>query len=306
MKHVVFGIILLFATTTVLAQTPTPPPVEEGSDRTNEMELQEARRALAEAARRIAELSAVEADRIVRQFDFERVTMPRVRLGIVVADGEGHTDGVQVASVSEGGPAATAGLAAGDLLLEINGHSLAAGAERVQPPVGRIRDALAEAEPGQVVRVRYRRGRQNREASVTLEEASRAPMAFRFGYGDGPRRVIEVPPMPDMPSITMLRPLGDYEFVRVNEQLGRYFNTDKGLLVVRVGSDNPLTLEAGDVILAIGDREPQSPTQAARILRSYEPGDKVTIRIMRQRRAQTVEVTMPHPTRVSWLESWPG
>lgn len=270
--------------------SPMPPPEEPGA---HIDELEAARHALAEAARRVAELSAGEADRLIRRFDIERVTVPPVRLGIVVAADAEHRDGVTVGSVDDGGPAASAGLMAGDLLLEIDGVSLAAGGDGARPPVQRIHAALAEAKPGDSVAVKYRRGRRTHDASVTLEASPHAPLAFRFRHGDGAHRTIEVPMPPDLGALARLRPFGHYELVRVSPALGAYFNTDRGLLVVRAGDHNPLTLRDGDVILAIDGREPESPMHAARILRTYRPGERISLEIMRERRQQTVEATIP-------------
>jgi S1-C subfamily serine protease len=274
----------------------TPAPEERGADRIPESELAEARRALAEAARRVAELSVSEADRVVREMDFQWVTAPRVRLGVTIDE---HEAGIAVASVAPDSPAAAAGLRAGDVLTELNGRPLTPADGHRQFPVMRIREALEGVDPGDEVTLKYRRGRQNRTATVTVVEAPRGIGTFAFGSGDG-RRMIEIPGLPPLPPMAVLRPMGDYEFVRVNESLGRYFGTERGLLVVRTGDDNPLGLREGDVILNIGGREPSSPTQAARILRSYEPGESLTLDIMRDRERMTLEVTVPHPARTGW------
>ena len=55
-------------------------------------------------------------------------------------------------------------------------------------------------------------------------------------------------------------------------------------------------LQDGDVIQAIGGREPQNGRHAMRILRSYQPGETVDLRILRDRKAQTVRLTVPEQT----------
>lgn len=302
-QTVLLGMLAAMPLAPAYADDPMPPPTEEGADRDLERELAEARRALAEAARRVAEISAREAERFVREMEFGWVTAPRVRLGVTVDGSADHTEGVVISGVSEGGPAAAAGLRAGDVLVEVNGQSLAATEERTRPAVLRVREALAEVDPGAEIAVRYRRGSRTRSADVTVvaaPEAPRAPREFVFGMGDAPRTLVEIPGMPPMPAIA-LRPLGDYEFVSVDAELGRYFGTESGLLVVRTGEENPLGLRAGDVILNIGGREPRSPTQAARILRSYEPGETVELDIMRDRERMRLSVEVPQPVRTGWL-----
>jgi S1-C subfamily serine protease len=81
--------------------------------------------------------------------------------------------------------------------------------------------------------------------------------------------------------------------VTLTPQLGRYFGVDKGVLVVRGATDGDFRLEDGDVILSIDGREPTSGSHATRILGSYQPGEKVTIKIMRDHKAMSVETTIP-------------
>ena len=90
--------------------------------------------------------------------------------------------------------------------------------------------------------------------------------------------------------------LGDMELATLTPQLGRYFGTDKGVLVVRAPKD--FKLEDGDVILAIDGREPTSGSHATRILGSYQPGEKIAIKVMRQQKTVDVETTLPERGRV--------
>lgn len=277
---------------------PMPPPSEKGSDtRDDSRELEQARRDLAEAARRIAELSTREADRVMRDFDFHHVGIPRAFLGIVVDGRKDNRDGVAVREVSADGPAAKAGIRAGDVLVEIDGHSLAVDEDGRMPAVMRIYEALDGTDPGDEAKVTYLRDGRTAEATVVLGESDSGPVAFSFGFGDAPHSVIEIPPMPHLPAFWPPRPHWNLELVSLSEALGEYFGTDAGLLVVRAPADNPLTLEDGDVIRRIDGREPRSPTHAVRILRSYQPGEKVTIEIVRKRRERTLEVTLPEDDR---------
>jgi S1-C subfamily serine protease len=91
----------------------------------------------------------------------------------------------------------------------------------------------------------------------------------------------------------LLEEWGDAEFVTLTPGLGRYFGTEKGVLVARAPEDATLGLKDGDVIVSIGGREPQNNRHAMRILRSYQPGEAVEIRILRDRRAQTLRASIP-------------
>jgi hypothetical protein len=83
-------------------------------------------------------------------------------------------------------------------------------------------------------------------------------------------------------------PWGDLELVNLNQDLGDYFGTKEGVLVVKAPSDSSLPLRGGDVILSVGGRKPTSPSHAMRILRSYEPGETVSIDIVRKQKRTTL------------------
>src|SRR5690242_5844557 len=85
------------------------------------------------------------------------------------------------------------------------------------------------------------------------------------------------------------------ELVSLNSDLGDYFGTHDGVLVVKASEDSLLPLKSGDVIVSIGDRKPTSPAQAMRILRSYDTGETVNIEIMRHQKRQTLSWKVPSP-----------
>jgi S1-C subfamily serine protease len=87
--------------------------------------------------------------------------------------------------------------------------------------------------------------------------------------------------------------LADLELATLTPQLGRYFGTDKGVLVVRAPAGGALKLQDGDVILAIDGREPTSGSHVTRILASYQPGEKVILRIVRDRKTVNLEAILP-------------
>jgi S1-C subfamily serine protease len=85
----------------------------------------------------------------------------------------------------------------------------------------------------------------------------------------------------------------DMQLATLTPELGGYFGTDKGLLVLRGPGKDSLKLRDGDVILDIGGRAPTSPEHALRILGSFEPGEKLTITVMRKQRRETLTVDIP-------------
>ena len=67
-------------------------------------------------------------------------------------------------------------------------------------------------------------------------------------------------------------PLGDLELAPLNPDLGQYFGTTDGVLVIRAPKDGTLGLKGGDVVQAVDGRKPAGPSHLMRILRSYDQG----------------------------------
>jgi putative serine protease PepD len=91
----------------------------------------------------------------------------RAALGITaetVADTSGQPAGVGVVKVTPGGPAAKAGIQAGDVVTSVGGTPT--------PSVDALVSALATRKPGQTVQVKYSRNGTVHTASVTLTSLS--------------------------------------------------------------------------------------------------------------------------------------
>jgi hypothetical protein len=79
----------------------------------------------------------------------------------------------------------------------------------------------------------------------------------------------------------------------VNERLGRYFATERGVLVLDAREDNAYGLRPGDVILSVEDTEVDAPSDLMRALREVEPGDEIRLAIKRERADETLNATVP-------------
>ncbi len=275
----------------LLAGTAAAAPAGD-EEATPEERLQDAQRRLEDAAREVAELSGEAAGpRAFREFDVLVRGPRRAMLGVNVGGAEPNGGGVRVDGVSPGGPAAEAGVKAGDVIVAIDAKPVATGRELVR--------AMEAIEPGEKVELGLERDGKPLELSV---EARPLDRTFFVGTPGVPA-LSAMPALPAMPHVEelpfhgdvhwLLGGWGDAEFVTLTPQLGRYFGAGKGVLVARAPDDASLGLQDGDVIVAIGGREPQDGPHAMRILRSYQPGELVEIKILRDRRTQTLSAKVP-------------
>ena len=262
------------------ADTPAPAPGTARTDKDNreiERQLETARKNLEQAAQDVARLSSELSTHTIDQF-MPMFAPGRSILGVQVeraADGTG----ARVREVSPGGPSAEAGIRPGDVIVALNGTTLTHDVE----PSRQVRDIMRGVKPDSRVSVRVMRDSKARDFTVT---ARASPPVFATTHG------FDMWDAPDM-QVTFNRPLRDLELVTLTPGLGSYFGSDKGVLVVRAPADGSLKLQDGDVILAIDGRQPTSGSHATRILGSYQPGEKITLRVLRQRKALELDAVLP-------------
>jgi hypothetical protein len=261
---------------------------------------------------------AAQADTAGREHRLERadedpliriVMNRRARLGIKVNLQARATDslGAYVESVTPNGPAAKAGLRSGDVITKLDGQSVLSGGRvaedadaRQSLPGLRLIELAARLEPADTVPIEFLRGKDRKTVSVITENE---PDDFGPGHPGRPFTMRFFRPGMDhdrMPVSGMMDmgpdrfeflsggPLGDLELAPLNPDLGQYFGTTDGVLVIRAPKDGTLGLKGGDVVQAVDGRKPTSPGHLLRILRSYERGETFKLDVLRNRKRETV------------------
>src|SRR5262249_25766852 len=136
-------------------------------------------------------------------------------IGVQLESAE-DSSGARVREVSPGGPAAEAGIHTGDVVVAVNGTAIV-GAD----PARQVVRIMRGVKPDSHVAVRVLRDGKPQE--FTVNARSGPAFAFDFNLND----------LPDLQGAFMFhRPLTDMELATVSPQLGSYFGTDKGVLVV--------------------------------------------------------------------------
>lgn len=235
------------------------------------------------------------------------VTQRRARLGVTVDLRASDSDsiGATLSAVTPGGPAAKAGLKSGDIVTRIDGKSLTASdnfrreIDQSLPGV-RLVEYASRLRPNDTISVEYRRGGTRHTASlVTGDEVLTLEV-----FPDGGEFSMQVPR-----GITLQRtpfrgtirgeqlpggamayslafgggPLADLELAPLNPDLGQYFGTSEGVLVINVPGESSLGVKGGDVILSVDGRKATSPNSLLRVLRSYDEGESFRLDIMRNK-----------------------
>ena len=260
----------------------------------------------------------MEMGKVRQRFKF--ATQRRARLGVTVNLRASANDsiGATLESVTPGGPAATAGLKSGDIITKLDGKSLTANAGE-QPgmeeslPGLRLVEIAAQLKTKDTVSVEYRREGVRKTASlVTGDEA----VSFEFpeagierGMLMGPEGRMRIERMlpksanghfefgPGSGAFAFAygSPWMDLELAPLNSDLGQYFGTSEGVLVISVPKESSLGLKGGDVILTIDGRKANSPSSLLRIMRSYDAGESFKLELMRNKSRMSVTGKLDRP-----------
>lgn len=232
---------------------------------------------------------------------------PRLGLKVSLQAQESDSIGARVDAVSPGGPAAKAGLRSGDIITRLDGSSvMTAPDEGSYPgrslPGLRLIELAARLAPDDTVAVEFRRGTDRK--TVSLVTAGDPMPGFRTGPlppGSNPPpnfdAMRQMGPDPEIENLDIRLPrmallfggeLSELELAPLNPDLGQYFGTSDGILVINAPKGSALGLRGGDVVLSVDGRKPASPSHLLRILRSYDRDESFKIDIVRNRKRETV------------------
>ena len=281
------------------------------------------------AAQRVQVYDAPRSDGVTRAPGMGVMTYTTSRRAVIgvtidMRPSDNDTLGATLSGVTPGGPAARAGLLAGDVVTKFNGTVLAdrgrrsadAEDEDQSGPAVRMLELAARMSPGDTVSVEWKRDRErNRRTARIVAEAAAGVLAgigpdfrvytdegpgrFKFNFDGGPRRMIELQgQLENLPGFEALRgmngdhvflrvggPFGGVQFAPLNADLGRYFGTSEGILVLETPDTSAhVDLKGGDVILSVDGRKPAGVEQLMRILGSYDDAETVNFDVMRDKR----------------------
>jgi S1-C subfamily serine protease len=301
------------------AETAPAAAAQPGGQAQLEQRLDAARQRLDAAAQEVAELSAQLGGPMQDRMLFTRRIGPgRALLGVQVdPDSKG---GAKVLEVSPGGAAAEAGIRAGDLIVMLDGTDL----RKAEAPARELVERMRDLKPDAKVKVEVLRDGRKQDFQLTprpMPPMFTAAMPISpgsagirvpfpegatviggrlgplgpegIGADEGPVTVLRTEPGGNVFFERRGGDFGGMELATLSPQLGAYFGARAGVLVVRAGEHLATPLHDGDVIVAIDGREPTSAAHATRILRSYQRGEKLSLKLLREKKAVTLDVTLP-------------
>ncbi len=181
--------------------------------------------------------------------------------------------GVRVEAVEKDGPADKAGIKEDDIILKANGEKVRNSQVLV--------DIISELAPGVEVKVSLHRDGKAQEVKAVLgkrepkEKIVREMQKKKYVFGSGAFLGIRL--------------------LELDSDLAPYFSVkaDEGVLIMSVEKDTPAAkagLKAGDVIVKMGEKEVQAPTDIHEALAGLKKGDKITVSVIRHGKKETIQV----------------
>ena len=200
--------------------------------------------------------------------------------------------GAEITMVDQDAPAGKAGLKEHDVILDFDG-------QRVES-IEQLRRMIHETPAGRMVTIGYSRDGQVSSMKVQLADRASAEAKAYVVPVPMPRVEVHVPriEMPAIQIVTMSGSRAGLLVSNVTPQLGEYFGCKNGECVLVQSVEKGSAAEtagfkAGDVILKVENERITDMSDWRSAMRDHRTGGKVAITILRDRREQTLSLTLP-------------
>lgn len=314
MKCTLAFCLLLPFSGAVLAAPPSSASAQAETDAALQQQMAALQTRMSELATRMAALSARIGDDANASALHYLADSKRGMLGMAVSPG---ASGLRVDAVTPGGPAERAGLKAGDTIDTVNGKPVGTGG-------GASPDALWRAETGKPIALGVDRDGKSREVRITPERlqaadwqdiARQAELAaneatarvrspefqrqIRQSIDDAMKNAAAAHEAAiqaggrERQWIISMSPWWGLNLAPLNPDLGRYFGTDRGVLVLSRSDKQFPGLQPGDVITDVGGKSVAQPEDVLRALRQARTDSRVRLVLRRHGKPVTLAMHVP-------------
>lgn len=298
-KRIPCVLALVLAASAAWAAPPSPPSAADQAKLQKEFEqLQQQMQQLGERMGELAEKMNADSPRV---FAYRIMANPdRGMLGLVLMPTE---KGLKVAGVTPGSAAEKAGVQAGDVIVAVDGKPVRSG--KGAPAAG----MLHGLKVGQRVALGLDRGGKARTIRVTAQRNDAADWPSTIfarnvtwhdmsGDKDIERAILDarrkIVLLHDQhPALFVGTPWWGLNLASLNKDLGGYFGTDKGALVLSGDSQRYPGLKAGDVITRVDGNTVDGPEDVMRALHEHKGKGDARITVRRHQRVHTVMMKVP-------------